>query len=891
MGRKAMEISMRKYGKLAVTLLLCLAVISSLIPMAFARTWSDVETFEQEIDMLTGLGFMDGENSKQFFPGDYVENDELIRILMNVRNVTEGDNVRRFQDIPNTHYAFKEINAAFKLGYVKVPENKMFYPDEKATADKALEIMLKMLNYDTYMNVSDETLRQVANRAGLLDGLQLGEYITKGELAKLIYNSFTSGMLEGSGVVGVNAAYKVNKEKTTLSFHNWELITGNITGNERTALYYTAEPEAAGKVRIDTKTYFEGESFAGDLLGYEVDAVVTKEKTGSPTIIYAAANRKGNVLTVKAEDIDNVKNMTFNYQDRKHLSLRNDMLLIYNGMAVKFDQAVLDIEYGEVTFISTTGGRKYDIVLVNEYESFVISNVAAAEKKIYVKRGKFKEKAYIDYESNIYQDVRIFKNGERATEADLVAGSAIAVYYVDADRDVLTIDVGTTNVEGKISTSGISEDTGRKMLMLGEEEYLIAPNVFGDQYITLGEGVALTLDFAGYIVEVKKAVVDSNYGVVTWIGYDDVKETAMVKMFKLDGKFTTFNTVSDDFKLVTGKTVTRIPAGEIKTNLSGIIKSEIVMYGTNADGLLNKIVFPEAHDFKNELNNVGKFTLYKEYKDAVQADTSNCQGIGYSNTKTIVIPPDDQYTDDGCKVLGNPGFDVDHGPKDANKNFKFYNVGLNGAAELCLYRKGVNASIADWESPVKLVVQKVIDTINKDDEQIKAVVGFSGGAKVTVPIGKEAVNSGTPTPIVADINKRDINNATFGDILTYALDADGAISAYSFVYSDGVTKNAMGVICNGGNGYGTGRTWTWLHGNAKYYQDGIMSIEFTGDSLRAVPMAETVPVYKLNRKDKTFEAATLGDVVYKNFYANIKGSELVVHTSRGGGSEVFIYED
>ena len=228
---------MRKYGKLAVTLLLVIAVISSLLPMAFARTWSDVDTFEQEIDMMTGLGFMDGENSKQFFPNDYVENDELIRILMNVRGVTEGDSIRRFQDIPNTHYAFKYINAAFKLGYITVPENKMFYPDEKATADRAIEIMLGMVNYGVYLQTSNETLRQVAQRAGLLDGLQLGEYITKGELAKLIYNSFTCGTLEGSGVMGVNAVYKVNSERTTLSFHNWELVTGNVTGNERTALY------------------------------------------------------------------------------------------------------------------------------------------------------------------------------------------------------------------------------------------------------------------------------------------------------------------------------------------------------------------------------------------------------------------------------------------------------------------------------------------------------------------------------------------------------------------------------------------------------------------------------------------------------------------------------
>ncbi len=889
---------MRKYGKLAVTLLLVITVISSLLPMAFARTWSDVDTFEQEIDMLTGLGFMDGENSKQFFPGDYVTNAELIRTLMHLRNVTEGDQVRRFQDVPSNYYAFNEINAAFKLGYITVPENKMFYPAEKATADKALEIILSMLNYNSYIKVSGETIRQAAQRAGLTEGLSLGEYITKGELAKVIYNSFTSGMMEGSGVIGHNATYKVNKEKTTLYFHNWELITGNLTGNERTSLYSSGNPAGAGKVRIDAEFYLEGDSYAGDLLGYKVDAVITKEKVGLPTIIYAAADKKANALTVKAEDIDSVKGMVFTYNNRSRINLRDDMMLIYNGLAVEFEEELLDITYGDVTFIASDGGRKFDIVLVNEYESFVISSVSKADKRINVKRGTFNKKTYIEYENNIYQDVRIFKNGVRATEVDLVPDSAIAVYFADADRDLITIDVGTSKVEGTVSTVGVSEETNRKMLRLGEEEYYIAPNVFGEEYIVLGETVSLTLDFNGYAVAVNRASVASNYGVVTWVGYSDVDETALVKIFKADGQFETFNTVSEDFKFVTGKTVSRVPASEVKTRLSGMLRSDIIMYGTNADGLLNKITLPEAYNTKDELSNQGKFTFYKEYKDGLQIRYQiTSDGLAWGQGTVFVIPVDDDYSDDACKVVPSGSYFNPSNSTGVYKGLKAYNIDLNGRVGLFLYRGTTSNSIveASYEGQM-FVVQKVIKTINKDDEEVDAIVGYQGGQKLTFNISSDAEDNVTvDTGIDGNtLSTKKLAEAKFGDMIIYSTNADGEICAavYMYIDDDAKSKDMTGNITSAGAGIAGTNTMSINRGYAKYYADECMSLETKNNGYFAVPGTKSsANFYKVSRSEKTIETASLGDITFKNFYAGVKGSEIVVRTSRGTCSEVFIYEN
>ncbi|MDO4618279.1 MAG: S-layer homology domain-containing protein [Clostridia bacterium] len=873
---------MRKYGKIVLSLLLSLTVICSLIPTTFARTWSDVDTFEKEIDMMTGLGFMDGENSKQFFPDDYIDNAELVRILMQVRGITEGDGVRRFQDVPTTYYAFDEIDAAFKLGYITVPADKMFYPEEKATADRALEILLGMLNYNTYRQAATETLRQTASRAGLTDGLHLGTYITKGELAKLIYNSFSCGMMEASGVQGVNTVYKVNAEKTTLSFHNWEMITGNVTGNERSSLYYSGNPAGDGKVRIDTDFYLEGDSYAGDLLGYNVDAVITKETSGFPTIIYAAAERKADVLTVAAEDIDSVSGMTFNYMDNKHLNLRADMMIVYNGLAVPFDANLLDIEYGEVTFVSTSGGKKYDIVLVNEYQSFVISSVASAEKRIYFKRGTVDGQPYVSYEDNIYQDVVIKKNGVRATEADLVAESAVAVYFADAERDLITLEVATSNTSGTISSSGVAELTGRKMMVLGTEEYLISPNVYGEEFIKLGQGAEVTLDFNNYVVQVKQATVTSNYGVVTWVGYDDLEEEALVKIFKADGKFETFKTQKEEIKFVLGTTVERVTATNCKERLEGILRSDIIMYGTNSEGKLNKITQATAHDFSNELNNQGKFTLYKNYTSGVSNNYWYIDGIAYGNTKTFMIPTDSDYADKDCRVVTG-GFSADNG---TTSNFKFYNVGLNGRAELALRRSTQGAEIPSWENNIFLV-QKIIETINSDDEPVTAVVGYSGGQKMTLEFAKDAQNQSSATGCTT-LTPAQLG---FGDILNYGTNSNGEISAYAVVYSDRINKASLGCIFSGGNGYNQTRTLSINHGFAKYYADDSLSLEVADNGMLSIGLSKNSQILKLSRSDKTVETASIGDIRYKNFYTNTKGSEMIVRTNRGGSQEVFIYED
>ena len=178
--------------------LLCLS-----LPV-LARTYDDA--YQKEIDAVTGLGIMDGENSRQFFPEDQLDRAEMVRMIMKLRNSHTGDRRQRFSDVRLDYYAFAEIDEAVNLGYITVGEDRLFHPEDPATSEEALRMMLYLLNYKTYLQKGNLDVFSLAGQVGLTDGVRFsGTGITKAELAKVIYNSFSCYMLEMRGISGVTA--------------------------------------------------------------------------------------------------------------------------------------------------------------------------------------------------------------------------------------------------------------------------------------------------------------------------------------------------------------------------------------------------------------------------------------------------------------------------------------------------------------------------------------------------------------------------------------------------------------------------------------------------------------------------------------------------------------
>lgn len=869
-----------KYNK-AAALFFVLIFIGTQLNI-YAKTWQDTQSYGMEIDLVTGLGFMDGENSKQFFPDDLIDNAELVRIVMRLRNSSTGDRKQRFADVPPDYYAFAEIDEAVNLGYIPVGEGRMFYPEEKASFENALRLMLYVMNYKTYLDVSRANVITTAQEAGLLEGLSLSaQGITKGELAKLIYNSFFCSLMSMTGVRRDNKmVLEPDGDKTVLTYHGWKIVEGRITANEITSIYYSGNAAGRGCICIDGDEYREGSSFAGVLLGREVKAVCTDTADGDDTVIYAAADKKTNVLTVQAEDIVKTEGMTFYYGNNKKIKLKQDMCLIYNGAAVQFDSALLSPRYGDITFISADGSGSYDTVLINDGESYSVSGVSSSDGKIYLKNGTVGGKAYIDVNDEQGRFVAYFAGGERASLDSISTGSIITVYYFKDAREIITIYISDESVTGTLTGTGTEEQYGDPTAIFGGSEYIIGKNAVGTESFELGSDYTVNLDYKGYLIDVSEVLSSKNYAAVLFAGYDEAEDSCIVKLLKADGAIESFNTRNGKCRFISGRDMSVKTAKEMYNAIQSY-KFTVILYELDYENRIVSITVPTAADRNNPLNNDGIFTKYSELTASTMAAYGSISGIGTASSRIFIIPPGDEieYTD--CEVRKGGYFEAG----TSYSNAVFYDVGIDAQAGAVLVRAKTGSSISSFTGGI-MVVSRTIKTVNSDNEPVTGITGYVSGQPVTLRISNNSVTDAAYT------GEYDINSVSCGDILIYSTNSLGEISCYSVLYAENRDHSSFRQLCSLGNGYSTTRECSVYHAYTRYVSDKYLTIEYEMNTVPAVVSnTSNVVVYKVSRSGRSVEQGEYGDIKGANYYSGVNGSEIVLRTNRNGVVEVVIYED
>ncbi|MBE7044328.1 MAG: hypothetical protein E7397_02270 [Ruminococcaceae bacterium] len=876
----------------AAVLLLILTLLASFLPGAYAATYEDAENFQKEIDAVTGLGIMDGENSKQFFPEDYLDRAEMIRILMNLRNSQTGDRRQRFQDVRTDYYAFDAIDEAIHLGYIEVGEDRLFRPEEKATSEEAVKILLYMLNYKTYVDQGVTSIYSLAETAGLLKGVRFsGNNITKAQLAKLIYNSFSSKMLEMSGISGINVVITESPDKTTLYYLGLKMIEGDLLANSDSSLYYSGSPAMPGCVRIDDETYYEGNSGVSALLGYSVEAFVTDEKDGSETVIYAVKGEKNDFVVIEAEEIIEVEDSKITYGQKrgKTLKLYEDMCIVYNGVAVKYDEALFDIGYGTITFIKSESaeGKGYNVAIIDEYESFAVSSVSTADERIYLKNGTFNERMYIDVAEENESSVYIYEDGILTNLEAVTADSIISVFYGQGSHEVIKIIVSKKSFSAVMKATGSGSDRDEPTSVFDSGEYIHAPNIVGAEKLNLGESFVLSLDYKGYLVEVRTSDAVKNYAAFLKATYDDAEDTCYVKVLTKEGKLVTYQTVNEKIRMITGHEKVSVAPKNVADLLSGN-ENTVILLEINAENKIKSITFSVPYNTTDLPANDSIFTLYQTTTSAL-ASYGAIAGVGTGNAITFIIPnagADGIVDYSKAKVQAGGYF----GAGSSYSNIQFYDVDISAQAKAVLVRAtaGAEFSTSTYEGGVFLV-DRISETIDADDEPIRQLEGFQNGQELKLPISAKELNNLTNSAA-----PEQIYNLTRGDVILFATNSDGEVSAYAVLYADATHRNRFAQTYNGGNGYGTTRTCSVYHATVQFVSNEALTLRTPDDVASPTVPAGGKPsaiVYKIDRSRGRITKGEWGDIIGMNPYTQMPGSEVVARTSRNGAQEVFIYED
>ncbi len=190
--------------------LLCLALMASLVPAAFAAgLYADVTDQEtaRNAEVLRLIGVMEGDGNGQFRPNSSLTRAEFCKmavVLSGKRSVVTRYASRTvFPDLRASHWATGYVNyaASADAGLIHGLPDGTFQPDRAITYGEAVTILMRRLGYtdkDTGGIWPDGYLA-LAGEAGMTRGLTLSgsASITRAQAARLFVNALTAE--DGSG--------------------------------------------------------------------------------------------------------------------------------------------------------------------------------------------------------------------------------------------------------------------------------------------------------------------------------------------------------------------------------------------------------------------------------------------------------------------------------------------------------------------------------------------------------------------------------------------------------------------------------------------------------------------------------------------------------------------
>jgi len=505
--------------------------------------------------------------------------DEILKLMISLgimQETANGTDGSAYVSLPEM------VEIASNLKYSYSPE-----PEQNVTQKMALDFIFDILRCTIKMNDNEKYSRALS--MGLLrKTAYTGRgYINRYDLAQMIYNAFDKPMFYSENHCLFDDILKLR------------IVKGQVTDNGITALTSKSEVGIGnvkvGGVVLKNKTTWT----MNEIIGRMVEGYYNEEDE----LLYVKPLKNEAVLEFDASMVDDFSNYTFLYEHIGTGRLKKAQIIpgasvIYNGeyMASYPDELFENIEYGSIKLISTDGSDKYDTVIAESFENFVISSILSDELAIFNAAYDTKDENNRLYKLSLkdYDFIEIL-DGE---------GNNLKFEELKVD-DVLSVAVGSGYIKAIVSTqqesnfilSEMSQDEeGRTVIGNGNVSYLIASSYFkAYDKIELEMGTTYTF-LVNHFGDIVWTSLSTQYmyetGCLARVTTDDVEEVAYIHLYEADGEVQHFRTAEKVRLLDKNGTYHRYNYKEVFGALNGL--NEVVVYKLNFNDEITEIQLP--HD-------------------------------------------------------------------------------------------------------------------------------------------------------------------------------------------------------------------------------------------------------------------------------------------------------
>ncbi|MBP3359995.1 MAG: S-layer homology domain-containing protein [Clostridia bacterium] len=372
--------------------LFCVFTLIANIPVlpAFAVKNDSIE-FLKAFGLLSGL-------AEDKTAEDTVKRSELAVVASGILNWNETipEYNEAFNDVSKSNPYKSYIKNAMDSGIMSAYEN-LFEPDRVAVYGEAVTVFVRLLGYDYIVQQEKgskgiEGYMQTAVSYSLF-GVKhdANEPLTYGMLDELF-----SSVLE-SEILQIESGGNVSLQNDEVSFMNKYMdiiiIEGIVSGNSKTNLNGTDVIDD-NPVIIDGEICDAGNTDIGGCLGYRVKAYVTVGDDDDYTVVHYKTDSKNNVLELNGSKVisydKTAKTVTYEVTNKsKTLKLSQYPDAVLNGVTVDpwGEEDICGIE-GKVKFIDNDNDGRYDVIIIDSSETYVVSGVNRPEYTIYDKFNK-----------------------------------------------------------------------------------------------------------------------------------------------------------------------------------------------------------------------------------------------------------------------------------------------------------------------------------------------------------------------------------------------------------------------------------------------------------------------------------------------------------------------
>ena len=799
---------MKKFLSLVLTLVMTMSLVTV---SAGAKDFTDDSSiaYKEAVDVISGIGVVDGYSGGDFKPGEVLTRGAAAKIICNlILGPTTASalsaNTAPFKDVPVTNTFAGYITYCSQQGIINGYADGTFRPTGTLTGNAFMKMLLGALGYDssiekyTGANWNVAVIKQAVG-IGLDDGNDEfvgSKAVTREEAALYAFNMLQATMVE-------------YEQKSTIVVDGVEINTSSTRSEVKNEIAKDNTIETDGKMQFAEKYFSDLKKVRSDSDEFERPAITWKFK--SNTIgTYTDEADLTYTEEVKLGDIYKDLGLSSNLK-------KDDVKVYVDGASATSNGIVKGDETNKLGGNGVLTEVFYDsdndsaiITLVNTYLGTVTSTHAASGSR----------DAYITVESKY--DTLAVSGGNFDTEESYDVDDLVlfSYSYKTGDKGVQNVRVAPNAVTGTLSSF-----TAGKSVTVSDTQYK-ANNANKGEIKDLENAVdndlTVYLDEYGYVVYVDTDAIDNNYAVV--LGYTtgtgSVAQT--VKLLTTDGSTMNVSVKSID-----------------KTNADSFDVGDIVSYSKTSNNEYKLKVLADKNSLsKNTRDDYTVFTkgsaaVGLQPADAKQGNlTSAPATVTGVNGKTIFL------------VATRSGSNEVYNVYQGIANVPTITVKKNATPEVSIYVKDVNSSN---EGAAKVVF---IDATNTGDIEMSGLSKDAVFVKGSTSIGASYDNKlGTYYEYDAIINgefgkiksaDRVTDKTLFGDV-TY--DANGVATL-----SNGIGTPTAGVIQN-------------VNGNVK---SGI-GIDKSGDDVMVLggtdylTLADGYKVYKLNT------AGDIDETAYTNF--------------------------